>query len=152
MKPIAKQLIAIAAFSAATLATAQIQVLPEPSSTPPGPKVDEPVASIATGARGPHVEAANAIVQALAADPQLKQSKVTVTPEENTILLTGVTPTLAQMGRISQIAAQHAGQGKVINGINTEEVFIEPNPTGEVQPAQVAEQQPAQPQSTQPAA
>ena len=150
MKPIAKHLLAVAALTAATLAGAQLQPLPAPTSTAPGPKVDEPVASVATGARGPNLEAANAIVQALSADPQLKQSKVTVTPEENTILLTGVTPTLAQMGRISQIAEQHAGQGKVINGVNTEEVFIEPNPTGDVQAAQAEVAAPAR--GSQPAA
>ena len=110
---------------------------PAPDAAAPTPVIelqlaDQPMVSVATGSRGPHVEIANAIAQAIAAEPSLRKSKITVAPEENKILLTGVTPTVQQMGRVSQIAAQHAGQLPVINGINTEEVFLEPNPTGAV--------------------
>ena len=139
MNPITpKKLLAVLAASAAGLVSAQALA---PAADIPASGVvlaEQPRASIATGARGPHVEAANAIVQALAADASMRGSKVTVTPEENTILLTGVTPTLRQLGRVVQIASQHAGEAKLINGLNTEEVFIEPNPSGAAQPAESA--------------
>lgn len=118
-----KQIAALLAASAATFAFAQ--------ATPPTPAHgDAAVVSVATGAKGPNLEVANTIAQALAADTSLKQTKVTVAPEEKGILLTGVTPSLQQMNRIVQIATQHAGEGNVKNALMTEEVFIEPNPSG----------------------
>ena len=121
---------------------------PAPDAAPPTPVTelqlsDQPMVSVATGSRGPHVEIANAIAQAIAAEPSLRKSKITVAPEENKILLTGVTPTVLQMGRIAQIAAQHAGQLPVVNAINTEEVFVEPNPTGTINAGPMAAEAPA---------
>ena len=91
---------------------------------------EQPMFSITTGTQSPNAQAANAIVQALAAEPSLKGAKITVQPEENGILLTGVTSTLAQLNRALQIAGQHANGGAVINAISTEETFVAPNPTG----------------------
>jgi hypothetical protein len=124
----------IAALLAAGVASAQAPK-PAPDAAAPTPvsalKLSEqPMFSITTGTQSPNAQAANAIAQALAADTSLKGAKITVQPEQNGILLTGVTSTLAQMNRAVQIANQHAGGGPVVSAISTEEVFIAPNPTG----------------------
>lgn len=100
-----------------TFASAQAQ--PQPIY------VAEPIASTSAGASGPNAELASRIAQALAADASLKNSKITVQPDENGILLTGVTPTLAQMGRAISVATQHAGEAIVGSAILTEEVWLE---------------------------
>ena len=110
---------ALLTVSASGLATAQVAVGATDA-------MQTPFASLSAGGRGPNLEIANAIVQALAAEASLKGSKLTVAPEEKVILLTGVTPTLAQMTRAVQIATGHAGQGKVINAIITEQVVMGP--------------------------
>jgi Flp pilus assembly secretin CpaC len=114
--------VALAAGAATTLVSAQ-STTPNDASAPSSG--DLAVVSIATGARGPHVEAANSIIHAMSADPALQRSKITVTPEENGILLTGVVPTLVQAHRAMQIASQFAGDGNVRNAISVEEVFID---------------------------
>ncbi len=131
-----------ALLGAATFATAQTQSAPpaEPAPTVLSDSLtlaDQPMFSTTSGSQSPNLPVAEAIVQALAADPSLKGSKVTVQPEENAILLTGVTPTVRQMDRVGRIASQHAGDARVINAINSEEVFIAPNPTGPVGTEQV---------------
>lgn len=81
----------------------------------------EPVASVSRPD-----DTANAIAQALSADPELKGSKITVQPDENgTVLLTGVTRTWAQMRKAVSVATGRVGEGKVANAITTEEVFID---------------------------
>lgn len=119
-----------AAFAAGAIGAVSAQQATQPTSAtagdPPVTYVSEPIASIGVGARGPNVEMANAIVQALAADPSLKQSKLTVLPEEEGVLITGVTPTLKQMAHISNVASQHANGGKVVNIVVTEEMWLEP--------------------------
>ena len=122
MKSTLKHLVvALAAGAATTLVSAQ-STTADPSAPAPG---ELAIVSVATGARGPQVEAANSIVHAMSADPALQRSKITVTPEENGILLTGVVPTLMQANRAMQIASQFAGEGNVRNAISVEEVFID---------------------------
>ena len=86
--------------------------------------VEEPVAST-SGGKGANVELANAIAAALNADASLKRSKLTVVSEENGILITGVTPTVAQMAQAARLAGQHAGDANVSSVITTEEVLID---------------------------
>lgn len=120
----------IAAMLAATAATAAF------AQTPGAGGAD---ASISTGARGPGLPVATSIAQALIAEPGLKNSKITVAPEENAILLTGVTPTLASMAKAVEIATQQAGEGNVRNALVTEEAFVDPvggSPLGQGEPAQ----------------
>jgi hypothetical protein len=83
---------------------------------------DSPVASVSKSD-----DLANAIAQALVADGSLKDSKITVQPEENgAILLTGVTPTNAQRQKALEIATSHAGAGKVSNALTSAELVITP--------------------------
>ena len=81
----------------------------------------EPVASVSRSD-----PTADAIAQALVADASLQGSKITVQPDDGgVILLTGVTPTWAQMRKAVDVATRQAGQGKVVNAIATEEVFVD---------------------------
>ena len=117
-----KLIAALIASGTVTLALAQ--------GTPIGPDpnavryVEEPIAST-SGGTGPNAELANTIAAALNADASLKQSKLTVVSEENGILITGVTPTVAQMGQAMKLAGQHAGGATVSGVIATEEVLID---------------------------
>lgn len=87
---------------------------------PPAGLVDEPVASVSRDDA-----LANAIAQALNADASLKHSKVTVQPGEGgAILLTGSSLTEAQRLRATQIATEHAGEGKVVNTIAHDENLV----------------------------
>lgn len=143
----------IAALFAAGAAGAIAQADPAAAPNAPAPAksaqayVEEPVASVSRNS-GPNAEAANAIMQALNADPSMKPSKITVQPEESGILLTGVTSTHAQRERAQAMAAQHAGEGKVSNALTSEEILVfvnEPAPAAgadEAAPAD-AEQAPA---------
>src|SRR5688572_8252065 len=88
--------------------------------------VDEPVASLATGA--PANERANAIIQALNSEATLKGSKLTVAQDgEDLVFLTGVTVTRDQMKRAMEIAGSQAGEGKVANAMTTEELVVSSN-------------------------
>ena len=128
---------ALATAGAATLATAQSAngtATPTPVTLPnqPGSFVAEPVAS-ASRSSGTNADVANAIAQALNADAQLKGSKLSVVAEDNGVLLTGVTPTVKQMGRAMQVAAQAAGEASVSSVISTEEVYLDaPHPVAEL--------------------
>ena len=114
--------VALAAGAATTLVSAQSTNTND--ATAPS-QANLAIVSMSTGARGPHVEAANSIVHAMSADPALQRSKITVSPEENGILLTGVVPTVMSAHRAMQIASQFAGEGNVRNAISVEEVFID---------------------------
>ena len=100
----------------------------------PQPYVAEPTASLATGAQG-DTERLNAIVQALNAEASLKGSKLTIAPDGEALLVTGVTVTRDQMKRAVEIAASQAGEGKVVNAIQTEELVIVENPVPSEAPA-----------------
>lgn len=90
----------------------------------PATYVDAPVASVSKSD-----DLANAIAQALVADASLKDSKITVQPEDNgAILLTGVTPTNAQRQKAVEIATTHAGSGKVTNALTSGELVIATTP------------------------
>ena len=124
---LARALAAVLAAGALPLAFAQANA---PAQTNPAAQtnapavtyVSEPIASAssANAAQGP----VGAIVQELNADTSLNGSKITVQPDENTVILTGVTRTYAQATRASKVAATHAGEGKVVNAILTEEIVI----------------------------
>ena len=106
----------------APAATAPAPAAPAPSKSAQA-YVEEPVASVSRDS-GPNADAANAIMQALNADPSMKPSKITVQAEESGILLTGVTSTNAQRERALQMATQHAGEGKVSNALTSEELVV----------------------------
>ena len=76
----------------------------------------EPVASAWTTI-GPPAESLNAIVQALNADASLQNSKITVQPDGENVLLTGVAETLEQSQKASEIASAAAGGAVVVNVI-----------------------------------
>jgi hypothetical protein len=89
---------------------------------PPANLVSEPVAS-ASRTEGADADLAKAIVDALIADSSMKHSKITVQPGDGGVItLTGVTLTRAQAKRAAEIATAHAGEGKVSNAIQAEEV------------------------------
>lgn len=89
--------------------------------------VAEPAASVATGTQ-PDAERLNAITTALNADPALKGSKITVAPDGEALLLTGVAVTRAQKARAMEVATSQAGGAMVVNAIQSEELVIEQNP------------------------
>lgn len=86
---------------------------------PPANLVDGPIASVSRAD-----DRTNAIMRALNDDASLKHSKITVQPDEANILLTGTTLTEAQKLRATQIATQHAGEGKIVNTIAHDENVI----------------------------
>lgn len=84
--------------------------------------VDEPVASASR-----QDDRAKAIVDAMNADPSLKDSKITVQPgDDGSITLTGATMTEAQVKRAGEIAQAGNGDGSVINTILPSEVPVAP--------------------------
>ena len=119
----------ISTLVAALAATATVALADRPTPVSEIQLSQQPMFSITSGTQSPNAQVATANAQALAADPSLNGAKITVQPEQNGILLTGVTSTLAQMNRAVQIAGQQSG-GPVINAISTEESFIAPNPSG----------------------
>ena len=96
--------------------------------------VGEPVASAASGAEA-DAQRLNPIVEALNADASLKGSKLTVVPDGETLVVTGVTVTRDQMKRAVEIATTGAGEGKVANAIQTEELVINPVDANTTTPA-----------------
>ena len=100
----------------------------------PQPYVSEPIASLATGAQG-DTERLNAVIQALNAETSLQGSKLTIAPDGEALLVTGVTVTRDQMKRAVEIATSQAGEGKVVNAIQTEELVIVENPAPSAPPA-----------------
>ena len=112
-----------AALFAAAAAQAQSQGTPVDNTV--YVQGDKPVASAATGIPEANAQVANLIAQELAGDSSLGRSKITVSPFEEQIVLTGVTPTLQQQSRAMQVATNLAGQGNVINALTTEQVFID---------------------------
>ena len=78
-----------------------------------------PIAS-SSRAEGEGADVANAIVQALNADASLKDSKITVQPEKDYILLTGVAPSQQEMKKVTEIATAAAGGLQVVNVIQPE--------------------------------
>lgn len=67
-------------------------------------------------------ELTTAIVQELAADASLRGAKITVASDGGTVVLTGVAPRREQARRAYEIALARAGEGKVVNAIQVEEV------------------------------
>jgi hypothetical protein len=104
-------------------------------SRSPLPYVNEPIASASASVAGPS-QTLEPIVQALNAEASLKGSKLTVAPDGETITLTGVTITRDQMKRAMEIVTSQAGEGKVANAIQTEELVVVSEPQA---PAPMAE-------------
>lgn len=104
---------------AALLVAGAVPLAHSQSPQPPAGLVDEPVASVSRSD-----EMANAIAQALNADASLKHSKITVQPDEGTILLTGSTLSEVQKLQASRIAMQHAGEDKVVNTLAHDELVV----------------------------
>ena len=113
---------ALVLAGAAPLAYSQAAAPAPADVAAPASYAEAPVASVSKSD-----DLANAIAQALVADASLKDSKITVQPEENgAILLTGVTPTNAQRQKALEIATSHAGAGKVSNALTSGELVITP--------------------------
>ena len=129
-------LVAALAAGATSLAFAQAvpETTPAPSAEPSAPAatpawtpsqppaastltfVQEPVAS-ASRTDGAEAEMVKSILDALNAEPTLKNSKITVQPDNGTITLTGVVPTREAVKKAGEIAKQLGGQAIVINAI-----------------------------------
>ena len=128
MKSHTSHLLAALLIGAVPLAYAQ-SAQPTPAEPdrllPPAGLVGEPIASVS---RDDPV--AGTIAQALNAEAALKNSKITVQPvEDGVILLTGATMSEAQKLRATEIARSHAGDGKVINTLaHDENVIRVPDP------------------------
>jgi len=102
----------------------------------------EPIASAWT-TTGPPAENLNAVVQALNADSSLQNMKITVQPDGENILLTGVSPTLEQSQKAAEIAKAASGAAIVVNVIRPERTKYE-TPAFELQaPAETAAADPA---------
>jgi hypothetical protein len=122
------------AFSLGALSAALAHAAPLPAEPGPvWPKLDpativpEPAATARTG--GPDAELANSIAQALSADESLKNAKITVQPESDSVLLTGVALTNAQRQRAGEVATQAANGKTVVNAIQSSEIVVsQPEP------------------------
>lgn len=106
--------------------------------------VAEPASSVSAGAQADS-ERLNAISAALNAEPSLKGAKITVAPDGEALLLTGVAVTRAQKDRAMEIATSQAGGAVVVNAIQSEELVIQQAPQVAVAPeaTQATEAQPA---------
>lgn len=71
---------------------------------------------------GPNGEIADRIAQQLNADTSMQGSKVTVAPDTDSITLTGVTKTREQAKKAYELASGIAGELRVINVIQSEDV------------------------------
>jgi len=123
MKTLPHAVAAALAFGA-TVALAQSAAVtsPSPSSAtaPPG-LVLEPTASAAK-LDGPDAELVKSIVESLNAEPSLKNTKITVQTEQDTgnVILTGATMTPEQVKKAGEIVTAQAGEGKVVNAIQSD--------------------------------
>ena len=82
--------------------------------------VSAPVASTSR-ADGAGADVAKAVADALNADSSFKDTKITVAIDEaGNIVLTGATPTQADVQRIAQVAAQAGNNAKVVNVIQAD--------------------------------
>ena len=134
MRPTIFHAIAAAAAIAGTVPAALAQdAAPVPKPLPN--VVAEPTAS-APRSDGADSERVKPIVDALNAEASLKGAKMTVVPEADGVTLRGVTLTDAQRKRAIEIATAQAGEGKVSNALQTEQVVIEQSPPQPVAPAQ----------------
>ena len=77
----------------------------------------EPVASPINSADAGNDQIIRNLVDALNNDDMMKGAKITVQTEKGVALLTGRADNQAQALRASQIAAQFAGEGNVVNAI-----------------------------------
>ena len=78
--------------------------------------VQEPTAS-ASRTDGAEAEMVKSILDALNAEPTLKNSKITVQPDNGTITLTGVVPSREGVKKAGEIAKQLAPGAIVVNAI-----------------------------------
>ena len=141
--PLSHSLVSLLAAGAACFAFAEqpTPLEPQPMANP----VNEPVASVSRSD-----DVADAIAQALNADASLKHSKVTVQPDDNSILLTGATMTEAQRLRAGQIAASKAGGLPVVNTLASSEVVVWVPVNEKQRNEQLSTQQSAEQSSDQP--
>jgi osmotically-inducible protein OsmY len=118
-------LTATLALAAASIAGAQ-SFGPLPPSQEQAPSAAQELAAQATASAtrtdGPNGEIADRIVKEFNADASFQGSKVTVAPDADSITLTGVTRTREQAKKAYEIAAGIAGELRVINAIQAENV------------------------------
>jgi hypothetical protein len=126
MKPFIPHAIAAALALGASVAVAQTNPMPQLRF------VEEPTASAAK-LDGPDAEFVKSLVESLNAEPSLKNTKITVQTEQDTgnVILTGATMTAEQAKKAAEIVTAQAGEGKVVNAIQSDR-----HPTSIVQPGQ----------------
>ena len=126
MKPFIPHAIAAALALGASAAVAQTNPMPQLRF------VEEPTASAAK-LDGPDAEFVKSLVESLNAEPSLKNTKITVQTEQDTgnVILTGATMTAEQAKKAAEIVTAQAGEGKVVNAIQSDR-----HPTSIVQPGQ----------------
>ena len=79
---------------------------------------DEPVASALTGSAADD-DIIKGVVAALNEDASLKGSKITVSTDQGVVTLTGVADTEQQAKKAAQLAVAKAGDGNVVNVIQS---------------------------------
>jgi hypothetical protein len=109
------------------------------------PFVNEPAASTYVK-EGDDADLANRVVQALNADPSLKNSKITVQPEKGNVLLTGSVATTEQARLATALANGQVGNGTVVNAIQPDQIAYK-SPQLEMENASILESEPQQAQS-----
>jgi BON domain len=111
----------------ALLAASPLGLAQEQPAAPAAPTgetvvyVQEPIASTPR-ADGPYAQLGKTLVDALNKDDSLKNSKITVQLDGDTVLLTGVTPTEQQALRAREIVAAQADGAEVVNVIQPEKI------------------------------
>ena len=89
----------------------------------------EPVASAISATSATDDQIVRNLVDALNNDDQMKGAKITVQNDNGVALLTGRTENQAQSQRASQIASQFAGEGNVVNTIQSARMnYMKPVP------------------------
>jgi len=83
---------------------------------------DEPVASAVSGLSATDDAIVKSLVEALNADKSMKGAKITVSNENGVAILTGSAQTEQQARQAAQLAAASAGEGNVVNAIQSSKI------------------------------
>jgi len=83
---------------------------------------DEPVASALSGRSAADDAIVKSLIDALNNDASMKGSKITVSNDNGVAYLTGTTQTEQQARQAAQLAAASAGEGNVVNAIQSAKI------------------------------
>ena len=110
-------------LAAGPLAIAQVTT-PEPTwrSTADLKFADEPIATPVSGLSAADDAIVKSLVEALNNDASLKGAKITVSNENGVAILVGRTETEQQARQAAQLAAAAAGEGNVVNALQSAKI------------------------------